>query len=339
MNTKHMMATFACAAAFCGSVQAAEAEAEKNSVDSKEESSQGWNWAMGEGVTFNEQPIVSAEVGLAIDSKYLSYGLVDNNEPIITPSASLTLFDWLTFSVESIFDMTKYGRRENDAGEEAYVNRAGRYQELDPGVSLGHTFSKDDYEWLPTSVEFSFGYMYEYHPRSFNTRDDDTQFATFDISLPDLEDLVFVTPTFSYERDIDRDNGTYLNLELAHTFALIDGEEEGDDPVLGLCISLAQGWGDRRRVAGYLTDFHDVSVNEDGEEEYGTLDRQGFMDTCLTASLEWAVTDGVTVGAYVAYSDYLLDRKMRDAACGYEATGKWDHAYNFVGGVSVAVAF
>ena len=70
MDTKHMLAAFACAAALCGSVQAADAEAEKDSAESKE-ASQGWNWAMGEGVTYNETPIVSAEVGLAFDSKYL----------------------------------------------------------------------------------------------------------------------------------------------------------------------------------------------------------------------------------------------------------------------------
>ena len=85
---------------------------------------------MGEGVTFGETPIVSAEVSLAFDSKYMSYGLVDNNEPILTPAASLTLFDWVTFSVESIFDISHYGR---DAG---YGNRAWKYQELDPGVSI-----------------------------------------------------------------------------------------------------------------------------------------------------------------------------------------------------------
>ena len=47
----------------------------------------------------------------------------------------------------------------------------------------------------------------------------------------------------------------------------------------------------------------------------------------------------MTFGAYVAYSDYIFDRKMRDAARDYEATGKWDESYNFVGGVSIAVAF
>ena len=49
MNLKHMM-TMACAAAVCGSVRAE------------------LNWNMGEGVTFDETPIVSTEVGLAFDS-------------------------------------------------------------------------------------------------------------------------------------------------------------------------------------------------------------------------------------------------------------------------------
>ena len=311
-----MMVAFACAAALCGSVQAAEAEAE--------ETKQGWNFAMGEGLTYNETPIVTAEVSIGIDSKFLSYGLVDNNEPIFTPSASLTLLDWLTLSVESIFDMTNYGRKKvlNDDGEpeDLYANRAGRYQELDPGVALEHAFSPEDYEWLPTTVEFSIGYMYEYHPRSFNTHDDDTQFITFDVGLPDL----WFEPAVSYERDIDRDRGTYVNFSIGHTFELCES--------LTLRPSIAQGIGDRKRVAGYLN-VHDP----EGEER--ALDHGGLMDTCVQLDLEWAITDGLTFGAYVAYSDYLFDRKMREAARDYEASGDWDESYNFIGGVSLALAF
>ena len=51
MNSKHMM-TMACAAALCGSVRAE------------------LNGKMGEGVSFDEMPIVSTEVGLAFDSKF-----------------------------------------------------------------------------------------------------------------------------------------------------------------------------------------------------------------------------------------------------------------------------
>ena len=61
MNSKHMM-TMACAVALCGSVLADTNE----TVNA--EAAAGWNWAMGEGVAFEETPIVSAEVSLAFDS-------------------------------------------------------------------------------------------------------------------------------------------------------------------------------------------------------------------------------------------------------------------------------
>ena len=86
MNSKHMM-TMACAVALCGSVLADTNETVNAEVAA------GWNWAMGEGVAFEETPIVSAEVSLAFDSKFLSYGLVDSNDPILTPHASMTFVD------------------------------------------------------------------------------------------------------------------------------------------------------------------------------------------------------------------------------------------------------
>ncbi len=313
MNSKHIMTTIACAAAFCGSVRA-EAEA-------KETEEQGLSWAMGEGVAFGETSIVSAEVGLAFDSKFMSYGLVDNNDPILTPSAALTFFDWVTFSVESIFDTTRYGEK---AG---YGNRAFKYQELDPGVALGHAFGPD--EGLPTTVEFELGYMYEAHPEVTGP---DTQFVTFSVGLPDL----WFEPTFSYERDIDRDDGTYLNLEIGHTFTIVEGKEEGDDDILGFRVSAAQGWGDRKRVRAYLPDVN-VAVEED--EDAPGLDHAGLMDTCIKGELTWNIADGISLGAYIAYYDYLFDATARDCAKAYEATGSHTDSYNFVTGVSLAIAF
>ena len=310
MNSKHIMTTIACAAALCGSVRA-EAEA-------RETEGQGLDWAMGEGVTFGETSVVSAEAGLAFDSKFMSYGLVDNNDPILTPSAALTFFDWVTLGVEAIFDTSSYGKR---AG---YRDHAFRYQELDPGVAIGHAFGPDDAAWLPTTVAFELGYMYERHPRIV---DDDTQFLTFSVGLPDL----WFEPTFSYERDIDRDDGTYLNLEVGHTFSVVEGKEEGDDDVLAFRVSLAQGWGDRRRVVAYLPDV--------GNDEAEGLGRASMMDTCVKGELTWNITDGVSLGAYIAYYDYLFDSHARNSAKAYEATGSHTDSYSFVTGVSLAVSF
>ena len=310
MNSKHIRMTIACAAALCGSVRA-EAEA-------RETEGQGLNWAMGEDVTFGETSVVSAEVGLAFDSKFMSYGLVDNNDPILTPSAALTFFDWVTLGVEAIFDTSSYGKR---AG---YRDHAFRYQELDPGVAIGHAFGPDDAAWLPTTVAFELGYMYESHPKVV---DDDTQFLTFSVGLPDL----WFEPTFSYERDIDRDDGTYLNLEVGHTFSVVEGKEEGDDDILAFRVSLAQGWGDKRRVVAYLPDV--------GNDEAKGLGRASMMDTCVKGELTWNITDGVSLGAYVAYYDYLFDSHARNSARAYEATGSHTDSYSFVMGVSLAVTF
>lgn len=308
MNSKHIRMTIACAAALCGSVRA----------ETKETEDQGLNWAMGEGLTYGETSIVSAEVGLAFDSKFMSYGLVDNNDPILTPSAALTFFDWVTLGVEAIFDTSSYGKR---AG---YRDRAFRYQELDPGVAIGRAFGPDDAAWLPTTVAFELGYMYESHPKVV---DDDTQFITFSVGLPDL----WFEPTFSYERDIDRDDGTYLNLEVGHTFSVVEGKEEGDDDILAFRVSLAQGWGDKRRVVAYLPDV--------GNDEAEGLGRASMMDTCVKGELTWNITDGVSLGAYVAYYDYLFDSHARNSAKAYEATGSHTDSYSFVTGVSLAVAF
>jgi len=265
---------------------------------------------MGYGITYAETPIVSAEVVLAFDSKFLSYGLVDNNDPILTPCVSLTFFDWVTFGVESIFDISHYGK---DAG---YGDRAWKYQELDPGVALAHAFGPDDAGRLPTTIEFEFGYMYEAHPKVVGY---DTQFVSCAVDFPDL----WIEPIFAYELDIERDHGTYLNLELGHTSTVIAPREEDGDDVLDFRLSVAQGWGDRRRIGAYLPD----------------VDHAGLMDTCIKGEFTWLIADGVMLGAYVAYSDFLFDSAVRDAARSYEATGSWDKSWNFVTGVSLAVAF
>ena len=160
-----------CAAAVCGGVSAVTAADEAVRSDVLEE----------------EASVVSASFSLAFDSKYLSYGFVDNRDPILTPSAEATFFDFLTIGVEAIFDVTKYGRQ---AG---YGNRGGKYTELHPYVGVSHAFSPEDIEWLPTTIEIGLDYLYEYHPGAKarhgdrdDGADDDTQFWTLSLSLPDL---------------------------------------------------------------------------------------------------------------------------------------------------------
>ena len=290
MNIKKI----ACAAAVCGCVSLATAadevvEAEKGEVE--------------------ETPIVSAEFGLQLDSKYMTYGVVDGKDPILTPSAQLTFFDWAYVGVESIFDITKGNGKRGD-----YGNRAGKWTTLDAIVGLAHEF--DLGETLGT-LSVDVNYIYEYLRRHHSDMGD-TQYVNLELSLGDL----WLEPTLGIERDLMADDGTYVNLEVGHTFALVGDDE---DPTLTFSPSIGQGLGDKHRTRGYeLADDHG-----------------GLMDTTIKGEFEWAVCDHVALTAYIAYSDYWFDSKLRDGARAYN--GAWgsscDHSWNFYGGVGVTVSF
>jgi len=292
MNIKEI----ACAAAVCGCVSLATAadevaEAEKGEVE--------------------ETSIVSAEFGLQLDSKYMTYGVIDGKDPILTPSAQLTFFDWAYVGVESIFDLTKGNGKRGD-----YGNRAGRWTTLDMTVGLAHEFDLGD---TLGALSVDVNYIYEYLRRHHSDMGD-TQYVNLELSLGDL----WFEPTLAIERDLMADEGTYVNLEVGHAFALIGDDE---DPTLTFKPSIGQGFGDKHRTRGYeLADDHG-----------------GLMDTTIKGEFEWAVCDHVALTAYIAYSDYWFDSKLRDGARAYN--GAWGHgdkyadSWNFYGGVGVTVSF
>lgn len=291
MNIKKI----ACAAALCGCVSLATAadevaEAEKGEVE-------------------EDAPVVSAEFGLQFDSKYMTYGVIDGKDPILTPSAQLTFFDWAYVGVESIFDLTKGNGKRGD-----YGNRAGKWTTLDMIVGLSHEFDLGE---TLGALSVDVNYIYEYLRRHHSDMGD-TQYINLELSLGDL----WFEPTLGIERDLMADEGTYVNLEVGHTFALVGDDE---DPTLTFRPSIAQGFGDKHRTRGYeLADDHG-----------------GVMDTTIKGEFEWAICDHVALTAYIAYSDYWFDSKLRDGARAYN--GAWgsscDHSWTFYGGVGVTVSF
>ena len=155
----------ACAAAACGCVTLATAAEEPAEAEKGE---------------FEETPIVSAEFGLSFDSKYMTYGVVDGKDPIVTPSAQITFFDWVYGGVEAIYDVTKGNGKRG-----GYGNRAGKYTTLDAIVGVAHEF--DLGETLGT-LGVDFNYIYEYIPTDRHTGDGcpDTQYLNLELSLGDL---------------------------------------------------------------------------------------------------------------------------------------------------------
>lgn len=270
----------------------------------------GWNYEAGNGISYNETPIMTAEFTLGFDSRYMTYGVIDGKDPIVVPGVTGTFFDWFYIGVESIFDVTK----GNGKGFE-YGNRAGRYTTLDAFVGLAHSFDLGD---TLGALDVDVGYLYEYMPRSLR-ENWETQYVYAEASLGDL----WFEPKVAFERDIMLDEGTYVNVEVGHTIELTE--------TLSLRPAVAQGFGNSLRTKGYFGAL----------EEFEGFDHGGLMDTSLRVDLEYALTDWLTLGAYVAYYDYWLDGNMRDAARAYNA--QWgracDHSWNFVGGLSVTATF
>lgn len=261
---------------------------------------------------FGVSDIVSAEFSVGFDSRFMTYGVVDGKDPILIPGATATFFDWFYVGVESVFDLTK----GNGKGF-GYGNRAGKYTLIDGFVGLAHEF--DLGETIGT-LGVDVGYMYEYvHRYSDEDGDymDDTQYVTLEMTLGGH----WLEPTLYVERDIMADDGTYANLSLGHTFEITED--------FTVCPSIAQGVGNTKRAWGYFSDVIDG------------FDHGGFMDTSLRVDFEYALTDWLSLGAYVAYYDYLLDANMREAARAYNAQwgGGEDKSWNFVGGLSLTASF
>ena len=266
-----------------------------------------------------EDQFVSAEFHIGIDSRYMTYGMIDGKDPIVVPGAQymtygmidgkdpivvpgaqVKFFDWVYFGVESIFDVTKGNGKRG-----GYGNRAGRWTTLDSIVGVAHEFELGE---KAGKLSVDFNYMYEYIER-YHSDMGDTQYLNLELGLSD--GIFWLEPTLAIERDLMADDGTYVNLDLGHSFPIIDGKGEDDDPVLEFRPSVGQGFGNTQRVRGY-------------SPEERTYDHGGVMDTCIKGEFTW-----------------WFDSTMRH--CAREHNAEWgkgcDHSWNFYGGLGLSVEF
>lgn len=264
--------------------------------------------------------VFGGSVGLDFCSKQLTYGLIDNPHPILTPSAALRFGHEDGFTaevgVEAIFDTTNWGAKDG-----GYNNRRWKYQELAPGITLSRTWDATD--WLGSALDTSLNYTYEYHPTACKKTDagfanPNTQWLNFEISAGDF----WLQPTLAVEYQLmrqgakDEDNGKgglYATFSLAHDFdvgAMI-GLDEG---ALTLTPTLGVGMANKKRN---LCDF--------GENETFML-RDGFG----LLELAWSPREGFAITPYVGFSQQL-DSNAKDAV--------GDDDFVAYGGIGVSCEF
>lgn len=301
MTTKMMM--LASALAMAATAFAAPESKEAPAPGGEQKS--GWAYAPGKGISFDDKPVFTAEFGLAFDSKYMTYGVIDGKDPILTPSAKGTFFDWVYVGISAIYDVTKTNGRRG-----GYGNRGGKYTTIDATAGIAHEFECGDAGTL--SVDFN--YIYEYFHR-YDDAMDDTQYLNLTLSF----DNHWLVPTLWIERDLMADDGTYVNFALSHGFKLFENEN------LTFTPSVAQGFGNKQRTRGY-----DLAS-----------DRAGAMDTSIKGELEYKINDWLKIGGYVAYYDYWFDSHLRDGA--RERNSEWGsgchRSYNVVWGLALTATF
>lgn len=240
------------------------------------------------------QPAFGA--GIDFTSKQTTYGLIDNDDPIFTPFASIS-YGPLSFDVAAIFDTSSWGSKHG-----GYGDRKWKYQE----IAFGPTLT------LPLGIfEVFANYTYEYHPsvkKNTGHENPDTQFLNFGIAMPD----VLLTPSLSVEIDIDNEPGAaYFLFEVGHTFGLIED-------CLDLNLSGGIGFGNAKRNR-YDADFDSIA----------------FKDISASAALDWHITPNLTLSPYITASQQLHGR-LRDAARYYIEDEKNNSAYVLFGFVLAA---
>ena len=85
------------------------------------------------------------------------------------------------------------------------------------------------------------------------------------------------------------------------------------------------------------TTLSDVNLSQDAASGMVTVSYVTTGDPAIVTCD--FLSDGVSLGAYIAYYDYLFDSTAREGAKAYEATGAYSDSYNFVTGLALAVAF
>jgi hypothetical protein len=173
------------------------------------------------------------------------------------------------------------------------VNEQGsehvRIQEVD--YTLSYTFSPvEGLDLAGGLIEYDFP----------GTRFDATQelFASASASAVPL------APTLALYYDIDEVNGVYANFSVGHTFEVSEK--------LGLGVGAGAGWADADYNFGYFG-VHDGAAG----------------DVSLSAGLEYAVSEKLSVSGYVGYTE-LIEGDIEDAVSDSDV---------LLGGVRVTISF
>lgn len=245
---------------------------------------------------------LSFSAGVDYVSHDISRGVVGSDEPVMTAVAAV---EWNGFvlEVDGIFNTTDIAK---DEGFDSWDNT-----EIDYIFGYGYGFDADEYG-LPTTVEVAFNYIYEFD-QGGNGDNDNVQYLEGSVALPDI----FLSPAVTGSWMLNQFHGQLYTLELSHGFDLIEGKGDDAGPVLSLTLSFSQSLAD----GGYNND-------DLGKDSWA------LRDSTITATLDWAIGEHLTISPYIAYCDTFASSVR---ALVREANG--GDANQLYGGIAISAGF
>lgn len=244
-----------------------------------------------------------SEIGVSVSADYstvqITRGVLDNKEGILTLAGAVEAYGF-TAEIDALFNTTDIFKED---GFDEWDNT-----EIDYVLGYGYTVETDF-----SAIELGVDYTFEFDQGGVG-ENDHVQYIHASIALADL----WLAPSIEAEWMLDGCHGQAYTFAVEHGFNLL-GE---DDDSLVLTVSVAQCFANKK-----------YNVDD------GVGTKWGFRDTTVTASLDWAAADHLTISPYIAYSD-TIDSHFRDAIeAGYDEA-EWDEDVGqLYGGVVVALEF
>lgn len=228
-------------------------------------------------------------------SRYISKGQVGGEDPVFQPGLDVSS-DWgLTFSLWGSMDLA-------DDDKSWYPDSKGKWGEWDIGASWTTPFE----DW---PVAATIGATYFVYPQ------DEESDGNYEIYAKVAATSILLNPTLGIYYDCRDSEDWYGLFSLGHSFDLSDTILSG----LSLDLGGTVGYGARYYAQAAFSD--DCSA--------------GFTHVEVSAALNYAVTDNISVGLKGIFSS-IIDSDMRD---GVDADERDIDPDNFYGGFNVSYNF
>lgn len=222
---------------------------------------------------FAQEDEVTYGADLCFESKYMWNGLTISDHPVLQPDAWVS-YKGFSFMLWGNMELTGWKSESQGKMSDGY-----EFNEIDFIGSYGNSWNKFNYE---------VGIMYYIYP---NTHHSNRKLQGWDHGTDPTREAYLslsydwtVSPFLNVVYDFDEASGTYLKWGASYSQDIFEIQEK---PV-SMTLTAGMGWASENYA----------SYNYGGRES-------GFTDWFVDLSTSYALTDNISLGGHIAYSDLM----------------------------------